>query len=323
MIQNKKSILIKDESNLLFFGWELLQKLNKSDYVIYLEKKNNYGTFLSFFSNFLQFQKGQHFDLVINFQREAAKQNTGELDYLFTIAENGDISPKENVGDFLDLIKAHFSAKDFRNRKILISAGPTNEDIDPVRFLSNRSTGKMGIALARAAYIRGADVKLIIGPGSARKPAYLNILKVRGAEEMNQIVQKHFAWCDFFISSAAVADYTPLTTLKNKMKKGSGNLLLEMKRTADILQNIQTLKRADQKVIGFSVETKDLIENSRKKLIRKNLDLIIANNPNLKGAGFAGDTNQVEIISKSNNVSLPLMTKNDVADKILDNMLEI
>ncbi len=323
MTKNRKKILLKDESKLLFFAWELLQRLTNSQYFVYLDKRDGYGNYLSYFPNLKKPQNGDQFDLIINFTADyPGVEKSAELNYFVEQDENDNFSKQQGVDDFFDILDSHFSLKDYNHKKILITAGPTAEDIDPVRFLTNRSTGKMGVAIARAAFIRGAKVKLVMGPGSAKTPSYLNIIKVRSAEEMNLAIQKHFSWCDCFIASSAVADYTPITKFENKMKKGTGNLSLEMKRTKDILHEIQSVKRKNQIVIGFSVETKDLIENSRKKLIRKKLDLIVANNPNLKGAGFAVDTNQVELITQSNHIALPLLTKKETADKILDYILE-
>jgi len=322
MNPTKKSILIKDESKLLFFAWELLQKLNDSSYSIYLDQSKGYGEFLKHFPNLLLSESKEKHDLIINItSQHEAKEKIGQLNYIINANEGGLLSPDDPI-DFFDLIDSYFSNKDFNRKNILITAGPTAEDIDPVRYLTNRSTGKMGIAIARSSFIRGADVKVILGPGSVKIPSYIDVVKVRSAEEMSQAVQQHFEWCDYFMSSSAVADYTPVTRLENKMKKGVGNLSLEMKRTKDILQSIQKIKNTKQKVIGFSVETENLIENSRKKLIRKKMDLIVANNPNLKGAGFAGDTNQVEIITKSDHITLPLLSKKETADKILDYILE-
>jgi len=203
---------------------------------------------------------------------------------------------------------------------VLITAGPTIEDIDPVRFLSNRSSGKMGIALAQNARKRGAQVTLIIGPVSLQIPPIKSI-HVRSAEEMYNAVLQEFPGCDILIASAAVADYTPARKAQHKMKKGEGGLSLQLVRTKDILAEMKSKKKAHQKVIGFSVETENLIENSINKLQRKSLDMIVANNPTIKGAAFEGDTNQVEIITKTGHVTLPLSSKSDIADKILDNIL--
>jgi len=210
---------------------------------------------------------------------------------------------------------------DFKQKNILITAGPTIEDIDPVRFISNRSSGKMGLALAEQAYKRGAKVTLILGPVTISTPDYLKRIKVRSAKEMYQAVLDHFPSCDIFIAAAAVADYTPAKISLQKIKKGNDNFILELVRTKDILNEIKTMKSVKQKVVGFSVETEKLVENSNKKLVNKNLDMIVANNPGIEGAAFAGDTNQVEIITKKQHISLPMMSKAETADKILDQIL--
>jgi len=215
------------------------------------------------------------------------------------------------------------SKNDFNEKTVLITAGPTAEDIDPVRFLTNRSTGKMGIALAEVAQKRGAKVILIIGPVETPHPNNIQSIKIRSAADMYNAVLKFFNQCDYYISAAAIADYTPIKLLENKIKKQNDNLIIELKRTKDILKEVGSLKTNNQKTIGFSVETENLIENSSKKLINKNLDMIIANNPKLEGVGFGRSTNQVEIITKSKQVSLPLMSKQDTAELILDEVLKL
>jgi len=207
---------------------------------------------------------------------------------------------------------------DFANKRILISAGPTAEDIDPVRFLTNRSTGKMGVALARAAYLRRADVCLVCGPLSIRQPAYLETIRIRSAEEMSRSIKLRIKESAVFISAAAVADYTSKKIHAKKLKKGSGNLNLNLQRTTDILSELRKQKRDNQFFIGFSVETENLKENSLGKLERKGLDLIVANNPSEKGAGFAHDTNRVMLISALKSEQLPLLSKIETANLILD-----
>lgn len=210
---------------------------------------------------------------------------------------------------------------DFKHKKVLITAGPTIEDIDPVRFLSNRSSGKMGLALATRAGQRGADVTLIIGPVNIDVPSHLKRINVRNARDMLNAVLGEFPSCDIFIASAAVADFTPVSFSTQKIKKSDSGLNLQLERTKDILNEIKRIKSKSQKVIGFSVETEKLLENSKNKMIRKNLDMIVANNPTIVGAAFGVDTNQVEIITKNDHISQPLASKNDIADKILDNIL--
>jgi phosphopantothenoylcysteine decarboxylase / phosphopantothenate---cysteine ligase len=316
MKMTEKTILIKDDSKFLFFVGGLLQKMERSGYKVFLENMSGYGDFLNHFPDIQLKNKQTAFDLIINLSREPQPLKKGELNL---VIENRGL--KFSTDDLFDQIEKSLSIQDFKDKNLLITAGPTAEDIDPVRFLTNRSTGKMGIALARTAFIRGANIKLILGPGPVDVPPYLNVIKVRSAAEMHQAVLKEFYWCNYYFSSAAVADYTPVRELTHKMKKGKGNLNLEMERTKDILQDIGALKKSDQTIIGFSVETENLVENSRQKLIRKNLDVIIANNPSIKGAGFGGDTNQVEIITKNNHSTLPMLTKIETAEKILDYLL--
>lgn len=211
--------------------------------------------------------------------------------------------------------------QDFKNKTILVTAGPTIEDIDPVRFISNRSSGKMGVALADRAYQRGGKVVLILGPVHIQIPGYLHRIDVRSAADMYKAVRKEFQNCDIFISCAAVADYTPVRVSSQKIKKGNEKLILELSATKDILKAVGNLKTGYQKVIGFSVETENLADNSLDKLKRKNLDMIIANNPLNTGAGFAHDTNQVNIFTPENHFPLPLLSKIETADKILDHIL--
>ncbi|HHM02794.1 MAG TPA: bifunctional phosphopantothenoylcysteine decarboxylase/phosphopantothenate--cysteine ligase CoaBC [Caldithrix abyssi] len=211
------------------------------------------------------------------------------------------------------------SAKDgpLTGKKVLINAGPTVEDLDPVRFFSNRSTGKMGLALARAAYVMGADVTLVAGPTSLFFPTYLNLIRVRSAAGMFSAVREQFPNCDMFIAAAAVADFTPENVRQHKIKKTEGKMFLEMRRTTDILKYAGEQKKANQTLIGFSVETTELTRNSRQKLYRKNLDMIVANNPLSEGAGFAGDTNRVTLISREGERKLGKLSKLKTAGIIL------
>ena len=217
----------------------------------------------------------------------------------------------------IDMLHRNLGNQLLKNISLLISAGPTIEDIDPVRYLTNRSSGKMGIALARAAYRLGADVKLILGPSTVEPPNYLPIIKVRSASDMYDAVISYFDQCHVYIGSAAIADFTPSNIKQNKIKKKDGFPELILKPTKDILNEIKTIKK-NQFVIGFSVETTDTIENSKLKLINKNLDLIVVNNPKEKGAAFDADTNVVSIIFKDGRVeSWPIMSKLDVAMKLM------
>ncbi len=217
----------------------------------------------------------------------------------------------------IDMLKRQISEKSLKGISILISAGPTIEDIDPVRYLTNRSSGKMGIALARAAYVHGADVQLILGPISITAPVYLPVQRIRSAEDMYNAVITKFKKCDVYISNAAIADFTPANIRFDKIKKKDSFSELLLQPTRDILNAISTIKK-QQLLIGFSVETKDMIENSKSKLIKKNLDLIVVNNPMEEGAAFDADTNVVTIIHKNGKIeSWPIMSKLAVADKLM------
>lgn len=220
------------------------------------------------------------------------------------------------------LRKAVACEKDMKGLKVLVTAGPTQEAIDPVRFISNHSTGKMGFAIARAAMERGAEVTLVYGNTPVEPPLLVKAVKVMSAANMLEAVKTHFPTCDILIKSAAVADYTPAAYHDEKMKKKDGELALPLKRTADILREVAAMKQAGQLVCGFSMETENLVENSRKKLEKKNLDLVVANNLKVEGAGFGVDTNVVTLISRQETEQLPILSKEEVAHRILDNLLK-
>ncbi len=215
--------------------------------------------------------------------------------------------------------------KDYEGKKVLVDAGPTEEAIDPVRFITNHSSGKMGYAVARIAAMRGADVTLVSGPTNLDTPAGVKRVDVTSAEDMYNAMVSEAESSDVIIMSAAVADFTPETVADNKIKKQSDSegMSLSLKRTKDILKSLGEKKRTGQKIIGFSMETENLIENSRKKLDSKNADMICANSLKTEGAGYKVDTNIVTIITKEDMVELPLMSKLEVADKILDKIKEL
>ncbi len=213
--------------------------------------------------------------------------------------------------------------KDMKDMNILVTAGATSEDIDPVRFITNRSTGKMGCEIARAAVHRGANVTLISGSMTVKPPVFAQNYKVRSAEEMFQAVSEHLSSSDVLIMSAAVADYTPASVSANKMKKSDGDMSIQLKRTKDILAYAGEHKKAHQIICGFSMETENLEENSIKKLKKKNCDLIAANSLNESGAGFGTDTNRITLITKSGITRLELMSKYDAANAVLDAVLAI
>lgn len=211
--------------------------------------------------------------------------------------------------------------KDLNGKKILITAGPTQESLDPVRYLTNHSTGKMGYAIAKIAANRGADVILISGPVNIPVPNHIKVINVISAKEMFEAVKKEYMNCDIIIKSAAVADYRPKFYNEDKLKKKDGELNIEFEKTDDILKYLGENKKEGQVLIGFSMETTNLIENSKEKLIKKNLDMIVANNLKDKGAGFGTDTNLVTLITKNEIKKLPLMSKENVGDEIFDEIL--
>lgn len=208
--------------------------------------------------------------------------------------------------------------KDLSGKTVLVTAGPTREAIDPVRFISNHSTGKMGYAIARCASLRGARVILVSGPVSLEPPLFAELVPVISAEDMYNAVMKYRDEADIIIKSAAVADYTPITASSEKIKKQSGDMSIELKRTRDILKELGQSRRENQFICGFAMETENLIENAVKKLESKNVDMIVANSLKTEGAGFGTDTNVVTLITKDGITELPLMSKTDVAMKILD-----
>jgi phosphopantothenoylcysteine decarboxylase/phosphopantothenate--cysteine ligase len=223
--------------------------------------------------------------------------------------------------------------KDLAGKKVLISAGPTQEAIDPVRFISNHSTGKMGYALARAAMLRGADVTLVTGPCTLAPPMFVKVQNVTTAQEMFDAVVGCADDQDIIIKAAAVADYRPKTVAQQKIKKVEQNIVssdktmphasLPLERTQDILGFLGANRRGGQILCGFSMETENLLENSLGKLKRKNLDLIVANNLRDPGAGVASDTKKITLISKDKVEELPLLSKFETAQRILDEIVAL
>ncbi len=213
--------------------------------------------------------------------------------------------------------------KDLSGRKIMVTAGPTQESLDPVRFISNHSSGKMGYALAKAAAQRGAVVTLISGPVALKPPMGVTVQQVLTAQEMFEAVTQNSQEQDIIIKAAAVADYRPAQVSEEKIKKDSSALTLTLEKTRDILQYLGDHKRQGQILCGFSMETQQLIENSREKLRKKNLDLIVANDLKTEGAGFAGDTNVITLITRESEQAFDLMSKEEAAHKILDCVVEL
>ena len=210
--------------------------------------------------------------------------------------------------------------KDLKGKRLLITAGPTQEAIDPVRFISNRSSGKMGYALAKMAVLRGAQVTLVSGPVSIAPFAGIETVAVRSAQQMFEAVSERSTDSDVVIMCSAVADYKPASYSAQKMKKGDNDMSIPLTRTQDILGWLGDHKQAGQVLVGFSMETENLIENSRRKLTKKHADLICANSIASEQTGFAVDTNKVTLITQENVTELPLCTKEETADLILDSI---
>lgn len=213
--------------------------------------------------------------------------------------------------------------KDLAGKKILVTAGATRESIDPVRFITNHSSGKMGFALARAAMLRGADVTVIAAHTDAAPPMFVNVVPVQSAEEMFCAVKEHYKQQDFVIKAAAVADYTPASVSDRKIKKSDDDMSIPLRRTTDILNYIGHNKGEHQVICGFSMETDNVIENSRKKLASKNADMICANSLKTSGAGFGTDTNIITMITPDGDRELDIMPKFDAANIILTRLKEI
>lgn len=216
------------------------------------------------------------------------------------------------------VLKALSGKKDMEGMKVLVTAGSTQEAIDPVRYITNHSTGKMGYAVARAAAMRGAEVTLVSGPTSLNPPAFAETIPVVSAEEMFQAVTSRAEQQDIIIKTAAVADYRPAVVADEKMKKKDGEMSIALERTKDILAYLGSHKTEKQFLCGFSMETENMLENSMAKLVKKNLDMVIANNLKVEGAGFGTNTNVVTVITKEGGEQLPLMSKEEAAGQILD-----
>ncbi len=211
--------------------------------------------------------------------------------------------------------------KDLSGKKIVVTAGPTQEALDPVRFITNHSSGKMGYAIAERAANRGAQVVLVSGPTNLESPLFVKKIGVVSAKEMFEAVKSEYESADIVIKAAAVADYRPKNVSSEKIKKFDGDSAIPLERTDDILKYLGENKK-NQFLCGFSMETQNMVENSKAKLEKKNLDMVVANNLKVKGAGFGGDTNIVTLITRNSVEELPVMTKNQVADVILDEILK-
>lgn len=219
------------------------------------------------------------------------------------------------------ILKEAAFQKDLAGKKLLVTAGPTQEAIDPVRCLTNHSSGKMGYAIAKMAMLRGAEVTLVSGPTAIEPPLFVKVVPVTSARDMFEAVTGLSDEQDIIIKAAAVADYRPKQVSEDKVKKKDDQVSIELERTDDILKYLGQHKKQGQFLCGFSMETKDMLRNSRAKLEKKNLDMVAANNLKVEGAGFQGDTNVLTLITQDEEVSLPLMSKEDAALKILDKIL--
>nr|WP_300305004.1 bifunctional phosphopantothenoylcysteine decarboxylase/phosphopantothenate--cysteine ligase CoaBC [uncultured Anaerostipes sp.] len=212
--------------------------------------------------------------------------------------------------------------KDLKGKKVLVTAGPTVESIDPVRYISNHSSGRMGYAIAKAAMLRGAEVTLVSGPTSLEPPMFVNTVNIRSAADMYEAVMERRDEQDIIIKAAAVADYTPAEVSDEKVKKKDDEMRIPLTRTKDILKALGENRKDGQFLCGFSMETQNMLENSRAKLKKKNIDMIVANNLKEEGAGFKTDTNVVTLITEKEELPLPLMSKDEVADHLLDFILK-
>ena len=230
--------------------------------------------------------------------------------------------PSEEVLLSYILKELHYE-KDMQGKKVLVTAGPTMEAMDPVRFISNHSTGKMGYAIARCAMERGAEVTLITGQTAIEKPPFVKVIPVVSAADMFEAVKEHYADMDYIVKAAAVADYTPEYVATDKMKKSDADMSVSLVRTVDILKYIGEHRKPGQVICGFAMETKDLLENATKKLTSKNVDMIAANNLKVAGAGFGTDTNVITLIRKDGTKELPILSKEEAARVILDEMMEL
>ena len=210
-----------------------------------------------------------------------------------------------------------------QGKKVLVTAGPTQESLDPVRFLTNHSSGKMGYSIARAAFILGAKVRLIHGPTSLKPVPYIINQSITSAQDLFECVKRHHTHYDYIIMSAAVADYTPVETSTEKIKKNDNELILKLKNNPDILDYIGHHQVEHQVICGFAMETQDLIENASNKLNKKQCDLIVANHLKTEGAGFQGDTNVVTIITQDSMKDIDKMSKSDLSYIILKECMKI
>ena len=233
----------------------------------------------------------------------------------------GKLPEPEELAQYI--LRAIAMPTDMAGKKVLVTAGPTRESLDPVRFLTNHSSGKMGYAIAKMAMLRGAEVTLISGPTALTPPPFVKVIPITSAQEMFAAVAAEAPTADYIFKAAAVADYTPAETSDEKMKKKDGDLTIPLKRTQDILKFLGENRRQGQIICGFSMETQNMIENSRQKLTKKGVDMICANNLKQDGAGFGVDTNVITLITADETTELPLLRKEAAANAILDKTLTL
>ena len=232
---------------------------------------------------------------------------------------NGKMADEETLLSYI--LKDLACEKDLAGKRVLVTAGPTCEAIDPVRYITNHSTGKMGYALAKQAMYRGADVTLVTGPTALPRPGFMKVVEITSAKDLYEAVTSRAEEQDIIIKAAAVADYRPEHVSSEKVKKKDGAMSIELERTEDTLGYLGSHK-THQFLCGFSMETEHMVENSRAKLQRKNLDMIVANNLKVAGAGFGTDTNVVTILTADGELTLPMLSKEEVADRILDEIVK-
>lgn len=228
-----------------------------------------------------------------------------------------------DTDDIINMVEYCLSPKPLKHKRVLVTAGPTQEAIDPVRYITNHSSGKMGCAVAKAAMQRGAKVTLVAGHMEVLPPMFVDVVNVKSAADMFEAVTKLAPEQDIIVKAAAVADYTPVAVADNKIKKSDDDMKIELKRTKDILGYLGQHKRDGQVICGFSMETQDVIKNSEKKLTNKNCDMICANSLKTAGAGFKTDTNVITLITEGGAVELPIMTKEQAAHRILDELAKM
>ena len=272
--------------------------------------------------------KGYRPDCITDLALEFFDAYDGKKPFFMTISQiephhqndhnhyEGPIGSKEKYKNF---VLPH----DLEGKRVLVTAGPTQESIDPVRYLTNHSTGKMGYAIARMAMLRGAQVTLVSGPTALTPPPFVEVVPIVSAQDMFEAVTSRQEQSDLIFKAAAVADYTPLDYSDDKVKKKDGDLSIPLKRTQDILQYLGDHRRPGQVICGFSMETRDMLENSAAKLEKKHVDMICANNLKVEGAGFGVDTNVLTLITRDGAEELPLLSKEEAANRVIDRAVQI